>query len=44
MVIIVPIWIFYTKDRLIGLLMGWMIGKDIVSINNKHNQSKTPED
>jgi hypothetical protein len=44
MVIIVPIWTFYIKDLLIGLLLGWLIGKRIDSINKKHKQSKTAED
>jgi len=28
-IIMVPIWIFYVKDVLIGLFIGWLIGKRI---------------
>jgi len=31
MVIIVPVWIFYVQDLLIGLLIGWLIGRRIDS-------------
>lgn len=44
MAIFAPIWIFYIKDLLIGLLMGWLIGRKIDSINTKHKKIKNYDD
>ncbi len=44
MAIFTPIWIFYIKDLLIGLFTGWLIGRKIDSINNKHKQIKNYDD
>lgn len=40
MTIFVPIWILYIKDILIGLFIGWLIGRRVDSKNNNQAQSK----
>jgi hypothetical protein len=39
-IIIAPIWTLYFKDILIGLFIGWLIGRKIDSNNKSYDQNK----